>query len=488
MNDRNIYLKLNNGLLDYSANQIIETQSYVALIDCGEGIIDKSVCDAIYMNKEDPQLVNQKINGLYTVVLFDKINNDIYMFQDEFGYLVPLYFYYTDESFVCSMSLRKLIPNIEGIVAINRNAVTEFLYSGFICGKETLVDNIFKLPVLYCAKYSCGKINFNKYTPIWYKSVVANDYEELFSHAILDSLSGKTEANITLSGGYDSNFILHVLKRVGFSINAYTGGGVVGIDESVVAADICSIYKDVTLHVVKVDSQTLEDYPKIVLLNEGVLYERGIFMHYLLAQCLKNDRVNSIICGDGADQVLSKNFVFGVSEYENVGSVDHNPWETNPYEMLSYIALKKTGCFLHHYGITPKFPYLNRDFINHANTVKEINGTSKDYHKLKLKEIINPNIYELLNRNGGSTNLKPLFNDKSRFDKYKAIAQASTYYKMLPPQPNRYGEEENQYDAVLKVLYIMIFEKLFVDKKYAKACLNDIFDKSIDEVLGECYE
>lgn len=479
-----LYLKIDNGRTDYRANNTIETESYIVLFEYFDGTLDKNTCDAIYATRNDSQFIGKILNGLYTVVLFDKSEKTVYMFQDEFGFTVPLYYFYSDNCFICSLSLRELILDIKSEVRMNKKSIPEFLYSGFICGNETLLQNIYKLPVLHSATYSHGKVCLKQYTPIWYKEVASKDYEELFSKAVLHCLRTDTHANITLSGGYDSNFILHVLKRHALCVDAYTGGGIVGVDESLVASEICALYKDTDLHITKVTPDTLKNYPNIVLLNEGTLYERGIFMHYLLARQLGKDGVKSIISGDGADQVLSANFVFDVTEYKNVGKVAHNPWETNPFEMLSYIALKKTGCFLHHYAIIPQFPYLDRAFLNHANAVKKSNGTSKDYHKAQLSTIISPQVYKLLNRNGGSTNLKPLFGGQDEFKRFRELVQASPYYAMLPPQPNRYGQEENEYDTMLKLLYIIIFEKLFVDKKYRNATADDLLDISIDKVLG----
>lgn len=479
-----LYLKIDNGQLSYRANNVVETDLYIALFECLDAAIDKKICDVIYASRHDPQGMGKIISGLYTMVLFDKSDKAVYMFADPFGYIVPLYYFYSDDCFVCSVSLRELLCDIKTEIYMNTNALPEFLYSGFICGKETLLQDVYKLPVLHWAIYSSGKIDLHSYSPSWYKAEEAESYEDLFVRAVLRCVHQVNSADITLSGGYDSNFILYALKRCGISVNAYTGGGIVGVDESTIAAQICALYQDTVLHITKVTSDTLQWYPHIVLQNEGALYERGIFMHYLLARQLGRDGVQCIISGDGADQVLSMNFAFTETEYQNVGKVPHNPWETNPFEMLSYIALKKTGCFLHQYAIKPQFPYLDRDFINHAIAVKNINGTNKDYHKAQLRNIISPQVYRLLNRNGGSTNLKPLFDGQESFEKYKRLVQASSFFSVLPLQPNRYGYEENEYDTVLKLLYVMIFEKLFVDKKYRNAAVEDLLDISIDKVLG----
>ncbi len=100
-----------------------------------------------------------------------------------------------------------------------------------------------------------------------------------------------------------------------------------------------------------------------------------------------------------------------------------------------------------------------------------------------MKNIIPSAIYELLNRNGGSTNLKPLFKNRDVFYKYKIIAEESHFYKQFPSQPNRYGVEENEYDKVLKILYLIIFEKLFTNSQYRSALANGKINISLDKLL-----
>lgn len=478
------YLKWEEGQFSYSADTIFESDQFLVLVESESKVFTHSLLELVYKNKHIPGKVQSMIDGLFTMVLFDKADKSIYLFQDKFSYISPLYYYVKPDSFVCSLSLNSLLMLTKETFELDYTVIPEFLYSGFICQSSTLLKDICKLQPLHQVKIINGVVDDIRFDPSINNNNLYTKYEEAFESAVLKCVDSRNPvASISLSGGYDSNFLLHVLKKYGYYVHTYTGGGVVGVDEIPVAKQICGLYNNIEHSSVIVDSNVLDIYPQIVLANEGALYERGIFLHYLMGKEFAKNNVERTISGDGADQILSENFRYAVTEFNNVGKVPHNPWETNPFEMLVYIALKKTGIFLRKHKIQPTFPFIEADFLDFSINRKLNNGTAKIEYIDELSKIISPKVYALLNRCGGSTNLKPIFKNRTTFMKYREIVENSKFYRYLPPQPDRYGYEENEYDTTLKILYLMLFEKMYTTPKSRDYIDGRIKCMSIDAVL-----
>lgn len=473
--NKELFFILFHGKVLYDGKIKRETANYILVAESTIEQFTNSFCDRLFLDITNPTTVKNTIKGLYTVIVFDKKHNNLYIYQDDFSYFSHLYYLLDEDSIFCSLSLNTLITLRDQLeqctqkYSLNSNVIREFLYSGFICGEETLLSEVHKLPVLCSAIYQKGRISIFK--SIKGNGYLSENYLEVFEKKLLLAAgSPQTTKSITLSTGFDSNLILAVLNKHGFTVTAFTGIGT-SDKEYNMADEICKQYNNVTHQKVSVADGLLDKYPEIVLSNEGALYERGIFLHYHLANVFSKMHIESVISGDGCDQVVSSNFLYEVTEHKHIGEVPHNPWETNPFEMLSYVVLKKSGMFLRKLEIVPIFPYLDEDFISVANNVRTLNGINKSYHKSQVLSYVKPEVAGKLIRKGGATEMAALFSEGNELARYKRVVEKCKLYSFFPPQPDRYGKVENECDDVLKVLYLLIFEKLYTSEKY-RACLT----------------
>ena len=88
----------------------------------------------------------------------------------------------------------------------------------------------------------------------------------------------KEEIALALSGGYDSNCILYEIKKAKPEqrVNAFSVGGVNGVDETGIACEIASYYKNTEYKTSKVTPKTLEHIDEIVEILEGSVYELSL--------------------------------------------------------------------------------------------------------------------------------------------------------------------------------------------------------------------
>ena len=154
--------------------------------------------------------------------------------------------------------------------------------------------------------------------------------------------------------------------------------------------------------------------------------------------------------------------------------------------MGSYVVLKKNSILMNSFSIEPVYPYVNQNFIDLAKTLKKFNGLNKTFHKAIAKIHLDPQIYSLLKKIGGTSGTNSLFKDDDSYQNLHQIIKTKPIYKYFN---NKYLDKEIHFnyqqaerDLVLKLLYLYLFERLFLsneDNDYQKQYI----DFKLDNIL-----
>lgn len=164
------------------------------------------------------------LNGFFTVVIIKEGNVNIVSDRVR---LFPLWYEITNNKLIISDEITKLnISNSE----IDEISSLEFQMSGYVCGKRTLLKNIFQtqagqiLNVNNCKEKSCNYYQFG------HSELEKFSKDDFFGYAHkkflnsikrLISYADGRQIVIPLSGGYDSRLILYYLKLLGYK-NIFT--------------------------------------------------------------------------------------------------------------------------------------------------------------------------------------------------------------------------------------------------------------------------
>lgn len=110
------------------------------------------------------------------------------------------------------------------------------------------------------------------------------------------------------------------------------------------------------------------------------------------------------------------------------------------------------------YNIQTLYPFLTPQMIRVGFESREINGTTKEFHKMQCKKMLPQSILDLIGKQGGSTDLSALFPDD--FDCSSQIMKCKYYSKNFMIT-QKYDYEENVRDYYLSLLFLESFEKQF---------------------------
>lgn len=409
--------------------------------------------------------IRNEIIGSFTAVGKSDISGYCRIIQSTMGGNKTVFYLKSDDKYYIFTSLKMLsVINHKCRFNYNHEIISEFIYNGFIRTKDTLVCDIFKLLPEEYMEIEHGELkisSFERIKPNQQNISLSQMYE--IERKIIDSyidlaLSKNESINIAISAGFDSNLILHFLRKRGIPVRGFSIGGLRGLDETEAATRLCEYSGNVSFQKGKVNNEIRNDLVNIVEALEGNLYERGVFLQYSLARLLKVHNVHYILLGEGADQIFNQNF------YNCKESTYLTNYNDNPYELSTMVVLKKSSLMLDVFGIIGLYPFISEQMQKLGAQIMDENKTSKIRQKQMCRKYFDEYMNNLIVKNPGCTSLCALFRnflEESEF--IDRVQKTNEFYDPSFRISYKYGPRESELDYYLCLEYLRIFKKIFCD-------------------------
>ena len=447
--------------IQYSAQYIIEKDNKVFLIESNNPVKDDDIV------KLGENLYDITGNDFYVMVIVDKDTRDIITSYGFFSYCHSLHYYIDDINLYINISLHDLLKDTGITPELDRIGVNEFVRWGFTTGDRTLIKQIKKVPALKTVVFKNHTIETidSQYTER--KSV--GDYVD---NLRLSLPTPDTKVLIPLSGGFDSTLLAYLIKDYDNKLAVTVGSPVDPTSEFTNANRTASL-----LHFpqekIYSDNTWIKSLPAIVGVMEDEMFDPGVFLCYFLVNRIKSlGYVDyTFITGDGADQVLNKNF-FG-------GDIDENPdrrvydkdfWLKNPKYCLYRIVVKKIEWMLRLNNINYTTPFISKEFYNYSS------NTTNTEHKVEYKEFIKSYIPQEISsplRKKGGLVVEGYFVDNNIYKTFLNILNHPKYRVLFD---NRNTINNNLRNVIYR-MYIVLFNYIFIE--------GGSIDKEFNELLNE---
>lgn len=446
----------------------------------------------------------KNITGMFLIIIFDTKTKELKIFQDITTSYFNLYYTVYGGVFYYSTSLKKVMKLSHVPVTLNNKKIQEFMRNGFILDSNTLVTEINKLEYFSYISVNntlriCG-IDYNdsnNYT----KEQVLKNWDSMLRESILRVYSEAGEANITLSSGFDSNYILYILANyTNSSINAFCIGGEKGINEIPEVTKIAKFY-GINLLVDTIMSQDLEYFPDIVWRLEGSLFECGVILQYYLGRLLFQKGNTSILCGESADEIMT--FKYHSVNYNQFCNDKQKSvyfsYSDYPFYVTNSIVLKKNSLLLHSFGIHPRYPYKMSEIVEMSKKISNLND-KKEFHKKNCELRFQDSVLDNINSVPGTTHLFSCLNIQTLVKIILYIFRYNSCMKIFNFRDKELiffnkivngliqNIEENLEDdieRILKYLYICLFNKIFIIKNKVNFFDDVEFNQTLSEFLDK---
>lgn len=164
-----------------------------------------------------------KLNGMFSIGIYDKQDQILYIFRDRVG-IKPLYYYWDGTNFAFASEIKSLlqVKYINEKKQINNFAIYEFLHLGFIPEPNTIYSNIRKFPNGQVGIVSQNGFRLESYWDIEgsiRRNLITDPTEakdrlrSLIQSSVSMSLVSDVPFGTFLSGGIDSSLVTAVAAQ-----------------------------------------------------------------------------------------------------------------------------------------------------------------------------------------------------------------------------------------------------------------------------------
>ena len=249
-----------------------------------------------------------KLNGMFSFVVYDKNENEIFLARDRAG-IKPLYYFTDNNQLIFSSEISPISTLLGDKCTIDEQSVDIYYTLGYIPAPKTIYREIKKFPAAKYAIFKNGKINFHEYwKPRFESNVISTPLaleriEELLMSSIKLRIRSDVPVGAFLSGGIDSSLVVAYMKKLGVDTSTYTIGFEQNeYDESKYAKKASDIVK--TNYNVKIlDKSNFENLGQIVNYFGEPFADASAIPMYYVSKFAAND-VKVVLSGDGGDELF----------------------------------------------------------------------------------------------------------------------------------------------------------------------------------------
>lgn len=162
------------------------------------------------------------LNGMFAFAIYDTENDSVFIARDRMG-VKPLYYHYTENTFVFSSEIRAIIHSGIKSFKLNTSLIAEYVQYQTVFAPNTIVKGIKQLLPGHYLELKNGKATVTEY---WNPEHFANKSNELSyketTDKIFDLLCASVQRRLAadvpfgafLSGGIDSSIVVALMAKV----------------------------------------------------------------------------------------------------------------------------------------------------------------------------------------------------------------------------------------------------------------------------------
>lgn len=257
----------------------------------------------------------KRFNGMFAISIYDRKTNDFYLIRDRMG-VKPLYYHVNNKGIIFASELKPIIKHPDFKKEINLDALSLYLYHGYITAPYSIFKNTYKLEPGKILKFNDGKIESSIYwsvensfnnRKIEMKSEEEwrTELDDLLTDSIKDRMISDVPLGAFLSGGIDSSLVVSIMQKISNDpVKTFT----IGFDEpkyneaahaKKVAAHLGTEHHELYLPIKKAE----ELIPDIPVFYDEPFADSSQLPTMLVSQ-LARDHVTVALSGDGGDELF----------------------------------------------------------------------------------------------------------------------------------------------------------------------------------------
>ena len=255
----------------------------------------------------------EKIDGSYTIVIYDGVSNKLLLIRDRLGYK-PLFYFIFKNGIVFASEIKAILTSNFYKKSINLRALNNFLSYGYVPNPDTLFESIRQVKPGHMLICKDGEILEKPYWRFKYREdekgkgekYYFDNFLEIFKQSVLRRIKRYPNAGAFLSGGLDTSGVvaaMHKLEKESFKV--FTAGFKEERYNEIEDARVVADHFGLEHHTILVDFD--KNFPsllkKIVWHHDAPFADTSAIPSYYAAKLAK-EHVDAVLTGDFPDQLI----------------------------------------------------------------------------------------------------------------------------------------------------------------------------------------
>ena len=290
----------------------------------------------------------KKLDGMFSFVIWDTKNKNLFLARDRFG-KKPLVYCIKDNSIFFASDVKSLACLIEGN-SLNKEAIQSLFRFRFIHEPMTIYKNFIKLSPGSFMKFN----NYGAKVEDWYYKSLKNKKPQLDSMQQLKNLVNKAvnkrlvsdvPLGIFLSGGIDSAIIMSSIAEHEKKVPTFTVGfknQKKYYDESTSAKKISKYFGFENKTIYLDQKKVLSSIDQILDANDEPFADSSAIAMHMISNSVKDD-VKVALTGDGGDELFGGYNKYTSYKWKKLMLFLPNKLK---YNLISYLSDNKENFFL----------------------------------------------------------------------------------------------------------------------------------------------
>ncbi len=324
--DKNIILVFNGEIYNYvELRNELKKKNYKFSTNSDTEVL-------IYMYKEYGESFLKKLNGMFSICIFDKKLNTLIIARDRFG-IKPLFYFLNQKGIIFSSNIKSLKKKLNNIEINNVNFLL-YLSLNYVPNSNSIYKNIEKLKPSQYLKIKNKKVEFINYwsLPINKNKFNNNEFNETLKYLLEDSIKiqGRSDVEVAsmLSGGIDSSLISILFAKSSdrqiktFCLDFFGKNRNEGEDAREISKKISSVhfFKEINQDVF------FSSIKKISSFLDEPISDSAVVPSFIISEMANKENLKVILSGAGGDELFGgysrhyqsfKNFFHGVLKIDN---------------------------------------------------------------------------------------------------------------------------------------------------------------------------
>ncbi|MCZ2356245.1 MAG: asparagine synthase (glutamine-hydrolyzing) [Bacteroidia bacterium] len=253
-----------------------------------------------------------QLNGMFALAIWDTHEKCLWLARDPVG-IKPLFWASYQKKLFFASEI-KSIKAVFNTSDVNLESIANFLYLGFIPGRNTIYREIQRFPQGQFWKISASGIkqdtffqlsDFIQKTVITEEEVAINQYHEVLKNAVKRQLISDVPVGVFFSAGTDSTLLASLAKSVSSkTINTFTIGFKDSIHNESEYAQKIAKHLGTEHHEFILDSrEVLDHFPEYINTYDEPFGDTSTFPMRLVSH-LARKYVSVVLSGEGGDEIM----------------------------------------------------------------------------------------------------------------------------------------------------------------------------------------